>query len=104
MVFKKVSEKCHFELISGNFHEVLPDFLVFWKFDSNVLTEIKYSDNAIVFYTENYILSQIFMKGTQKMPALVPHPTVMPENEFCVYENKVQISCSYFGCCELECK
>ena len=76
LVFKKVSEKCHFELISGNFHEVLPDFLVFLKFYSNVLTEIKYSDNAIEFYTENYILGQIFKKGTQKMPALVPHPTV----------------------------
>ena len=80
LVFKKVSEKCLFELISGNFHEVLPDFLVFWKFYSNDLTEIKYSDNAIEFYTENYILGQIFKKGTQKMPALVPHPTVWNKN------------------------
>ena len=65
-----------FTLQSGNFHEVLPDILVFLKFYSNVLTEIKYSDNAIEFYTENYILGQIFKKGTQKIPALVPHPRV----------------------------
>ena len=36
---RKVSEKCHLHLISGNFHVVLPDFLVFLKFYSNVLTE-----------------------------------------------------------------
>ena len=40
------------------------------------MTEIKYSDNAIEFYTKNYIPWPIFTKGTQKMPALVPHPTV----------------------------
>ncbi len=49
------------------------------------MTEIKYSDNAIEFYTENYILGQIFKKGTQKMPALVLHPTVNTK-----VEDKVQ--------------
>ena len=76
LVFKKVSEKCHFELISGNFHEVLPDFLVFWKFYSNGVTETQNSDNAIEFSIKKYLYSQSFKKGTQKMPALVPHPTV----------------------------
>ena len=74
--FSKVSEKCHFELTSGNFHEVLPDFLVFWKFYSNGVTETQNFDNVIEFSIKKYLYSQIFKKGTQKMPALVPHPTV----------------------------
>ena len=40
------------------------------------MTEIEYSDNAIEFSIKKYLYSQIFEKGTQKMPALVPHPTV----------------------------
>ena len=73
---KKVSEKCHYLLHCGNFHAVLPEFLVFLKFYYNVPTEIKYSDNAIGFYTENYILGHIFKPGRRKMPTNLSHPIV----------------------------
>ena len=77
---KKSFTKKPFTLQSGNFHEVLPDILVFLKFYSNVLTEIKYSDNAIEFYTENYILSQIFTNGIKKSYTNLPHPRVAIEH------------------------
>ena len=38
--------------------------------------EIKYSDNAIGFYTENYILGHIFKPGERKMPTNLSHPIV----------------------------
>ena len=75
-IVKKLSKNAILHYISGNFHEVLPDFLVFLKFYSNGMTETQNSDNAIEFSIKKYLFSQSFKKGTQKMPALVPHPTV----------------------------
>ena len=40
------------------------------------MTEINNLDHAIEISIKKYLYSQIFKKGTQKMPALVPHPTV----------------------------
>ena len=79
-IVEKFQKNATLLLYCGNFHEVLPDFLVFLKFYSNVLTEIKYSDNAIEFYTENYILSQIFTNGMKKSCTNLPHPRVAIEH------------------------
>ena len=40
------------------------------------MTEINNLDHAIEISIKKYLYSQIFKKGTQKIPALVPHPTV----------------------------
>ena len=40
------------------------------------MTEINNLDHAIEISIKKYLYSQIFKKGTQKMPALVSHPTV----------------------------
>ena len=54
-----------------------PDFSVFFNFYADVMTETWNSDNAIEFYAQNCINGPIFKKGIQKIPALVPHPTVL---------------------------
>ena len=40
------------------------------------MTEINNLDHAIEISIKKYLYSQNFKKGTQKSPALVPHPTV----------------------------
>ena len=62
-IVKKFCKNANLHFISGNFHEVLPDFFVFLKFYSNGLTEIENSDDAIEFYTEKSILGRIFTFG-----------------------------------------
>ena len=86
LVSKKVSQKCQFTYKSGNFHAVLPDFLVFWIFYSNGVSETYNSDNAIEFSIKKYIYSQIFTRGTEKFPAPVPHPRVLRKKRFMLDE------------------
>ena len=45
------------------------------------MTEINNLDHAIEFSTKKYLHRQIFKKGTQKIPALVPHPRVQYINQ-----------------------
>ena len=40
------------------------------------MTKINNLDHAIEISIKKYLYSQIFKKGTQKIPALVPHPRV----------------------------
>ena len=48
--------------------------LIFYTYG---VTEINNLDHAIEISIKKYLYSQIFKKGTQKMPALVPHPIVL---------------------------
>ena len=59
------------------------------------MTEINNLDHAIEISIKKYLYSQIFKKGTQKMPALVPHPRVT--SQLGIYRAQLFFSSAFVG-------